>query len=65
MMIGLQKRRATTLEQDNSSIDDLIVLGEIEKITPVSESIVPKEIVLITELERNQVNKPRLARSKT
>lgn len=50
MVIGLQKGRATTLEQNDGGVDHFIELGEIEKITPITERIVPQKVVLIAEL---------------
>jgi hypothetical protein len=50
MMISLKKRRTTTFKDDDNGINDFIKLGEVEKVSPVTKSIIPKTLVSITIL---------------
>lgn len=49
MVVGLEERGAATLEDDDGGVDDLVELGQIEEVAPVSESVVPEALVSVAE----------------
>ena len=52
MVVGLKEGRTTALDNDDDGINDLVELGEVEDVSPVTERAVPERLVSVAVLER-------------
>lgn len=56
VMVGLKQRRATSLQDDDDGVDDLVELGKVEEVTPVTEGVVPQALIRIAVLLTGETN---------
>ena len=50
VVVGLEKRGATALEEDDNGVDDLVELGQVEDVSPVAEGVVPEALIGVAVL---------------
>jgi len=54
MVVGLEERRATAFEDDDDRVNNLIELGEVKEIAPISKRVIPERVIDIAILSQEE-----------